>query len=234
MGRISAVLFDFGDTVMHQTSYDALAGDAYLFSIARNQRGVAFEEFEECVRRVGKGIQEKNNPSCLEHSWKCFNALVSRRLGLVYPDGIDIELEFWNRVEKFEAAPGIEDVLRYLGAKGEAAGIDSNCAYSGSILDRELEKHGLRTYFDFVLSSADFGIRKPHPLLFETAAGILGKACGEIAFIGDRVEFDVSGSAGAGMVPILYTGNRKESLPYECAAIGQWPELPALLDSMMA
>jgi putative hydrolase of the HAD superfamily len=60
--------------------------------------------------------------------------------------------------------------------------------------------------------SADYSVRKPNPLLFETAAAKLGVAPENIWFVGDQLDLDIEGAKSAGMKAVWLN-------PLESAAV---------------
>jgi len=72
------------------------------------------------------------------------------------------------------------------------------------VIRYELEKYGLAEHLAFVMVSAEYAVRKPNTLLFETAAARLGIKPENIWFIGDRLDTDVAGARAAGMTPIWF------------------------------
>jgi putative hydrolase of the HAD superfamily len=50
--------------------------------------------------------------------------------------------------------------------------------------------------------SAEYAVRKPQALLFDTAAARLGFAPQEIWFVGDRLDTDIAGARAAGMTAV--------------------------------
>jgi putative hydrolase of the HAD superfamily len=79
----------------------------------------------------------------------------------------------------------------------------SNTSFTERTLRAELEKHGLADYFEFILTSSEYSVRKPNPLLFEMAAARLGVLASSIWFVGDRIDADVVGANAAGMTSVL-------------------------------
>ena len=124
-----------------------------------------------------------------------------------------------------EAEPGIHSVLLRAQDLGISTGVISNAMFSGDVLRWELASHGLLECFQFVMSSADYGLQKPHPAIFLTAVGRLGIEPAEIWFVGDSVESDVAGARSAGLTPIWYNrkGNPCDISP-EPAIVGSWEE----------
>src|SRR5207253_1972933 len=99
-----------------------------------------------------------------------------------------VEGEYWDATEGMVPAPGIREALVDLRRRGIPAGVVSNAIYRGETLRRELDRHGLGDAFGFVMTSADYAVRKPHPFLFEAAAAKLGLPVGEVWFAGNSLE----------------------------------------------
>jgi putative hydrolase of the HAD superfamily len=68
---------------------------------------------------------------------------------------------------------------------------------------KELERLGLAPLVDSIVLCGDCGWRKPSPRIFEHACAELGVRGDECIFVGDDLEWDVAGSAAAGMRPVL-------------------------------
>ena len=83
-------------------------------------------------------------------------------------------------------------------------GVVSNCSFSQDVVRYELAKHGLADRLEFIVVSAEYSVRKPNVLLFETAAAKLGLACSDIWFVGDRLDTDVAGAKAAGMKAVWF------------------------------
>jgi HAD superfamily hydrolase (TIGR01549 family) len=71
-------------------------------------------------------------------------------------------------------------------------------------LDRDLEKYGIRHYFEHVLDSGAEGVSKPDPEIFVRAIDRCGVAAEEILHIGDNPTADVQGALAVGMQAALY------------------------------
>lgn len=226
----SAVLFDFGETLLHIADYDTLPGDAYLYENAHNPRHVSFEEYREYRLRLHAAIEEKRNLANLEHSWRSFNAIVNVKFGLTSPNDAELELKYWTLINRHESAPGIVPVLDHLRGRGIPMGVVSNSLFSGAILKYELSLHGIGRYFQIILSSADLGIRKPDSEIFAVAASGLGVRSSEILFIGDSIRADYEGSRSAGMIPLLYRGLNAYETDGVCESIEKWQEFINALD----
>jgi putative hydrolase of the HAD superfamily len=94
------------------------------------------------------------------------------------------------------------------------------------------EKFGIEQYFDFVITSAACGYRKPHPRIFELALAHWGYMPDEIAMVGDRLDADVRGAQPLGIYTIWITRRAKKpgQLPVTPdSSVDTLGEIPPLL-----
>jgi FMN phosphatase YigB (HAD superfamily) len=160
---------------------------------------------------------------------------------LVRP-GIDLRAESQRREAEGRRGPvTIDDLypdalpcLRQLAAEGLRLGIAGNqpAATEAVLL-------GLDVPIELVASSERWGVEKPDPAFFERIAREFGLEPGEIAYVGDRVDNDVSPAAGAGMQAIFirrgpwaYIQAGRTSPPEAVATIESLSELPAALHEL--
>lgn len=126
------------------------------------------------------------------------------------------------------------DFLAYLHDNGVRTGVISNFIFSSSRLHERLVRTYPNSHFEFVITSSDYGIRKPNKLLFEVAVTKSHLVPGEIWYVGDKVNVDVAGSQGAGMVPVLYNNpwNKPQTAPEGVLSIHSYQELIQILEDM--
>jgi len=99
----------------------------------------------------------------------------------------------------------VEPVLRALRAKGIKIGIISNWDTRLRTISDGL---GLSSMVDFLIISAEAGVRKPSPGIFELALEKAGVRPEEAVHVGDLPEEDGEGARRAGLRPVLI--DRKE------------------------
>lgn len=104
-----------------------------------------------------------------------------------------VDTRFYPRSLRPEAPAALEALKR----RGLRLGIVSNVLSRGQV-PRDLARYGIAGLFDVVLTSADFGRRKPDPAIFLEAAAQIGVEPGDCAYVGDRVSRDVAGARLAG------------------------------------
>jgi putative hydrolase of the HAD superfamily len=95
--------------------------------------------------------------------------------------------------------------LATLRSQGYQTAIVSNSPWGSppELWRRELRRLGLAQLVDVVVLCGDVGWRKPSRQIFDYASNRLGVPSEQCAFVGDDLEWDIAGSAAAGMQPIL-------------------------------
>ncbi len=90
--------------------------------------------------------------------------------------------------------------LRTLRERGYVLGVATNRAYGGELFLEDLREMGLLAMFtpEATAVSADLGIRKPNPALFQHALASLRLAPSDVAMIGDNIVADVWGAQRLG------------------------------------
>jgi putative hydrolase of the HAD superfamily len=94
--------------------------------------------------------------------------------------------------------------LEYLRAQGYRLGLISNAGDDANV-QRLIDQAGLRPYFDAILSSAQSGVRKPNPRIFELALNHLETTSSRAVMVGDTLGADILGARNAGVRAIWIT-----------------------------
>jgi putative hydrolase of the HAD superfamily len=101
---------------------------------------------------------------------------------------------------RFVAFPEVADALADLRGRGIALVVVSNWDVS---LHERLDETGLSPLLDGAICSAEAGVAKPDPAIFERALAVAGAAPGEAWHVGDSLREDVEGARAAGIDPVL-------------------------------
>ncbi|MBO9367390.1 MAG: HAD family hydrolase [Chloroflexi bacterium] len=101
----------------------------------------------------------------------------------------------------WQAVEGAAEVLRSLQERGFRLGLLSNAAEDSDV-QHLVDRMEFRPFFDFVLTSAACGYRKPHPLPYQLALQRWGFPPQEVAMVGDLLEVDILGAHRVGMFTI--------------------------------
>jgi putative hydrolase of the HAD superfamily len=127
---------------------------------------------------------------------------------------------------RFRPYPEVTEALGALRAAGLRLIVVSNWDVS---LHEALAQTGLTPLLDGAISSAEVGVAKPAPAIFERALVLAGGIPPAAAVhVGDDVAADVAGARAAGIAPVLVARNGAAS-PDGVTALGDLQALPALL-----
>ena len=123
--------------------------------------------------------------------------------------------------------PGVKKALEHFHRSNVPIGVLSNTGFGEHVLRYELDKHGLANHLAFIMVSAEYCVRKPNVLLFDTAAVRLGVEPSEIWFVGDRLDTDISGAHAAGMTAVwLRTNDAQDTVSHDAhLVVADWAEL---------
>jgi putative hydrolase of the HAD superfamily len=100
------------------------------------------------------------------------------------------------RLAAYDEVPAVLDELR---RRGLVVAVCSNWTWD---LQDALDQAGLGSAADVVVTSAQAGVRKPHPRIFALTVERCGVDPGEAVFVGDTWYPDVEGARAAGLLPV--------------------------------
>lgn len=134
--------------------------------------------------------------------WVGMYSLLCRELG-IEDEAVEIARRVYDefgKPDRWAAYADVRPAFERLKARGLRLGIISNW---DSRLVGLLGGLGLGEMLDDIVSSADVGLHKPDPRIFELACTRLGVSPGEAAHIGDHQYADVLGASAVGMRAVL-------------------------------
>lgn len=210
---IEAVLFDWGDTLMHWAWEDELLEEGHRAGLA-------------AIGRDADGISAHFRQAYLPFLWQ--------------PDAVE-EIEYPGLVRELLAHFGIEvtdeDLDRFLDAEHAAwqparqlgahthalldslrtrdlkLGLVSNALDPPWLLHRDLEQLGVADRLDVAVFSSEVGLRKPHPAIFRAALDCLGVEPRQALFVGDALFQDIRGAGELGMTTVQALWFRADDNP---------------------
>jgi putative hydrolase of the HAD superfamily len=178
---VANVLRDLQSRNVATVTYDAALESA----VAENQEAADFR-FTPMANRLARifGLSLVDNPSLA-------GALCERFLSPIFAVGRLYEDTL--------------TVLEELRSAGYRTAIVSNAPWGSppELWRQELRRLGLAAFVDCVVLCGDVGWRKPAPHIFRHAAAQLGVTCSQCVFVGDELQWDITGSAAVGMRPVL-------------------------------
>lgn len=213
--RITAVLFDLGDTLWHFPKMPP-------FEVIRNEtvrrmsmllEGWGFEMTPErrfLGRDIRMAVEEETGRAfhgdCVDPGYPKLCRRVAARHGLTLTPEQGEELwEVWNLGGAFlnrTLFPDAVDTLRWLRGRGYRLGSVTNRGYGGPRFHQEMRDLGLAELFEVVAISCDVGYLKPHPRIFQYALERMELTPDETVMVGDSMRADVEGSKTLGMIAV--------------------------------
>lgn len=221
MRTVRGLLFDLGSTLWHKVQgdiWEALetAADARADMLLRQQVGTddvlpmngtslgasLRGAIAEATHRA-HDVAPDDEPDVAELTRRALETLlgrpVERALGAMVFEALRVRAA-GSRLLFDDAVP----TLKALRARGYTVGVVTNRAYGGEIFMEDLRLLELMPFFapGALAISADLGIRKPNPAMFQHALRGLGLPAAQVAMIGDNLVADVWGAQRAEVVTV--------------------------------
>jgi putative hydrolase of the HAD superfamily len=210
---IEAVLFDWGDTLMHWDWADELLEAGHregLRAIGHEDASIS-EHFRERYWPLFFA------PGTIEEIE--YPGLVRSLLGDFGIEVGDDELERFLEAEHAAWGPArrlgstTHALLESLRRRGLKLGLVSNAFDPPALLHRDLADAGVAERIDFAVFSSEFGRRKPDPEIFRRALRALEVEPTAALFVGDRLYEDVRGAGELGMTTVQALWFRADEHP---------------------
>ena len=203
---LDAVLFDWGETLVHFEWDDALLAAGHRAGLAAAGRADDPTAFTERFRTELLPALEPDGD---------YEALLRETLGLD-DDGVRrflaAEHEAWAPAHSVLAtAHALLESLRGRGLK--LAVVANHWPEPAWLVRVDVERLGVAERVDAVVLSGDVGARKPDPRIFEHALAELGVDATAALFVGDRLAADVAGAAAVGMTTAQALWFRADDTP---------------------
>lgn len=206
---LSGVICDLGHTlIVHAYGEDwarirpRMIAD--LVACLQTQAGVAFdcEAFRSEFGRQFAEYDRQRRVQFVEYTAEQILRATFDSLNIPYPSTSQIhaaiEAFFKFSETLWQPAPGMHAVLGALRDRGLRLSLVSN-AMDDDNVQRLIDGHNLRGYFDPIIVSAVAGIRKPNPRIFQPVVDAWAADPATLVVVGDTLGADVLGAMNAGM-----------------------------------
>jgi putative hydrolase of the HAD superfamily len=204
---LRAVFFDVGNTLLRphpsvsEVVRQVLAEEGHVHDLAAIDEVMPLvdEYYEDRYRSDDTFWTDEDRTSDV---WVGMYSLLCRKLGI--ENGAEriaarVYREFGDP-SRWEAYSDVLPAFRRLRARGMRLGLISNWDNRLSGLITGL---GLDAELDTIVSSAEVGLHKPDPRIFELACARLGVDAQQAAHVGDHHYADIVGAQAIGMRPVL-------------------------------
>lgn len=216
MNKPVAILFDAGDTLVEYYENNPLKGTRELLKKANNPDFITAEEIQEYVGEIGGAFNNSRELSGIEYSMRSFQRFLYEMHNISF-DLTPLEIEDIFNKSAFVGTKmdGAQEFLDFLEKVGIRKAILSNSAFSEEAIREELRNYGIDdTSFEFVISTSEYGFRKPDRRIFELALKKLNLKCEDVWYIGNSFKYDVVGAQNAGILPIWF--NKQNNKNEQC------------------
>ena len=226
---LKAVLFDYGDTLIStRMNWDRVLRENLKGLTAtleahvpdldpdRLQRDFAYLR-HEAKQTADKTCVDTPAVECLRSA-----LALQGRQGLT-EEILQVGVDGYFAAEEanYSIIVGVPETLQKLKGLDLRLGVVSN-ATCGKLVRRALQRRRLLSAFDCVVISAEVGVAKPDPAIFQRALSQLDVAPDQAVMVGDRIDTDVAGAAAAGIRAVLtdFFGEEKQAVDGP-----PWPEV---------
>jgi putative hydrolase of the HAD superfamily len=244
--KIHAVLFDLGNTLIYFDAEERLdqvlrLADEALFTRLR-QLGYALDvDFHEDFRRRMNLYYQEREVEFIEYTTRYILRNLLEEKGLLVNEASLIDsLHAYHRVTQAHWQLEAETVptLQRLSQRGYLLGLVSNAADDADVQNL-VDRSGIRSFFQIILTSAAEGIRKPNPQILWRALEALDVQPEAAMMVGDTLGADILGAKNAGILSVWVTrraANPQNRAPQDTilpdAVIERIDHLPRLLQEL--
>jgi putative hydrolase of the HAD superfamily len=204
---LRAVFFDVGNTLLYPYPSVSVVVKEILQEWGHEHELAAIDGYLPLVDEYYEDRYREDdtfwtNEDEASQVWVGMYSLLCRELG-IEEDAEAIARRVYDEFgdpARWQPYSDVFPALDRLEARGLKLGIISNW---DTRLSRLIEGLGIAEKLHAVVSSAEVGLRKPDPRIFELACARLGLAPSECAHVGDHHYADVIGAEAVGMSPVL-------------------------------
>lgn len=202
----SVVLFDFFGTLVEYSASRTEQGYERSFAVLEEAGcSLGYNDFLQLWSSLSERLDTEARSTLREFSMAelglaFFEKAVPGKASAAHRARfLETYLEEWN--QGVRPIPGLVDMLTRLATRFRLAVITNT--HDARLVPRHLERLGMARCFEAVFTSVEFGLRKPHPAIFEHAMRSLVTSPGECLYVGDDEVADFDGAAGAGLPALL-------------------------------
>ncbi len=199
--RLQAVLFDLGNTLIYPRAPWETVRPAAIAALVESLRQAGYRLEASRFRHAVAAYYRERDHDLREAGMD--TALCAALDEIPPPQVRHQALRAFYRVTQsnWQADEQAVPLLRTLRRLGLRLAVISNAADDEDV-QTLLKRFALRPWFDFALTSAACGYRKPHPYIFQQALEALNLPPQAVAMVGDRPSADLIGARRCGLRPI--------------------------------
>jgi putative hydrolase of the HAD superfamily len=218
---LKGAIFDLGETLMHLTATWEQVAEWRVQAIHSALAEQGADPSEADVKREWSRLHAEES----DYAARTFEEIEIQESFLKLFERLKVKPEqqpnmdellkrfFALEAESWVILPGVLQMLQQVRDLGLRTGLLSNARNDWAVKEI-MNRLGLTSYFDVILTSAAVGIRKPRPEPFREMLKLLGVRADEAVMVGNSLEADIAGAKPLGVRTILVKfGNHPDELP---------------------
>ena len=237
MKKPRMILFDYGQTLVNEASFDGVNGTREVLKYAAvNKYNLSAEQVQakadELNKELGRFDPANRHRFQIEVPSHMFTTYLYESLGIrLSITAEQIDSIFWDAAAPGKPTEGIEEFLGYLKVTGIRSGVISNITYAGSVVEKRICDLLPNNKFEFIIATSEYMYRKPNKRIFELALEKAELKAEEVWYVGDSYECDVVGARNAGLFPVHYIGaiDMTYEQKQDVTEIRNWADLKAFI-----
>lgn len=210
---MKAVLFDWGETLVTETPTEITNPFCETFFKACKNK-VNLCEIENTLNQINLSIFKNLKNKKLTVPYSLIHQILTDTLGINL-DCTYKEIEYDYYLNTYTPSPknNAQKTLSALIKQNVRVGIITNNRFSSTTIAKLFNDIFPGINLSVCISSADYIIGKPNPLIFEIALKKIKIKPEHTLFCGDRVKYDIKGAMNAGVRSALLKTHRNQSIP---------------------
>jgi YjjG family noncanonical pyrimidine nucleotidase len=203
----TTLLFDLDHTLLDSDSSEDLAFEAALRAAGVEHPARHRADYDRINRALWAAVEEGSITPDHVRTARFEQLLATAGLDI---DPVGLADEFVAGLGRFgELYPGARDVLAALTERASLALVTNGLS---EVQRTRIARLDLERYFDAVVISAEVGVAKPAPGIFDLAFAELGQpARASTLMVGDSLTSDVRGGAAYGIATCWYNPHRRSA-----------------------
>ncbi len=209
MQRPQGIIFDLGNTIIERCFYSPVEGISNILKYSQRPIDIKAEQIQQIAEEVKEYLRPYREKQHLEFNCQEFHRIVFDKLNISFSINLmEVEKIYHDNSNTYTIIDGAVELLKFLHENNIKLGLISNSIFSRETISTALINLELHKYFSFIISSADYGFRKPHKLIFEQAIQQMKLSSNKIWYVGDDMENDIVGASNVNLLPVLFDRNK--------------------------
>lgn len=231
MNKPKAILFDLGDTIIQYSDFNPSRGNKELLKHCNNTNSDTEKDIDSLGLDLSKYLNSKREETSIDYSCQSFQRLLFSLINVeIDLTPFEMELIFNKHAFTKSIMPGFVEFLDFLRETDIRVAILSNSSFSGKALEVEIKELSIPDYFEFIVSTSDYCLRKPDPRIFKVCLNKLNLDNDEVWYVGNKLEYDVLGANNAGMKAVWLNLLNEENVDdYDCEIVRNYNELEEII-----